>query len=113
MRLTRPETVCLIIIPISTSISEVPKPPTTPSSPHPKAATSATSIPKSMVELIAPPVIPVLPIRTLAKTQVATPRHIRALSSCLKMILPSIAPIAGQSAVIGIIIEPAVCRATI
>ena len=113
IRFTSPDTVCLIIIPISTSIREVPKPPTTPSSPQPNAATKATSIPKSIVESIAPPVILVLPIKILASTQVATPRHIRALSSCLKIILPSIAPIAGQSAVIGMMIEPAVCKATI
>ena len=111
-KLNKPEVVCLIIIPISESIRDVPYPATTPSIPHPKAAIKATTIPKT-VPFLTSPVIPEVPIKTLAKTQTTTPKIILLLSFCLKMILAKTAPIAGHKAVIGIIIEPANCNAII
>ena len=107
IRLTSPDMVCLIIIPISTSIRDVPYPAITPSNPHPKAAINAISIPIIISLFISPPVTLVLPIIRLAITQVITPAIILELSSCLNIILPSTAPIAGQRADIGMTIDPA------
>ena len=53
---------------------------------------------------------PVLPIMTLAIKQIKIPVSVRGVSGCLNRIRLRIAPMAGHSALMGTMMEPALCR---
>ena len=53
---------------------------------------------------------PVLPIMALAMKQMKIPSMVRGVRGCLKRIRLRMEPIAGQSALMGTMMEPALCR---
>ena len=93
-------------MPICGSIIDVPKPPMQPSMPQPRAAMKASSRPGTTPGPRAP-VRPVKPIMPLAKTQIRMPRITRGPMGCLKRKRERMAPIAGQSAAMGVTMGPA------
>ena len=103
----KPDVTCLIVIPISGSIIDVPKPATAPSIPQPRAAQNAAIRPNTAPPLRSTPSAnDVLPISTAAAKQMMIPRIILPVRGCLNTNLPMIAPIAAFNAAIGVTIDP-------
>ena len=80
-----------------------------PSSPQPKAAKKPKVKPRNRFGG-AFSARPVLPIMALAIKQIKIPVSVRGVSGCLNRIRLKIEPMAGHSALMGTMMEPALCR---